>query len=148
MDICGPRTRAGFYPPRWPKYPRNWAQPYRPGLRDWLWGTKSFTEGGRTVRRRGLPDTPEELDEIVQTLEREGREDFQRPLASDDLMILMDAKVLDVRDEQGHRVQSHGWTARGVNREGRKDIVPYQRFDRSEVLETGTSSWREMKNRG
>lgn len=148
MDISVPRTRAGFYPPSLPKYQRNLTEPYRQLLRDLLLGTKSFAELGRTVRRLGLPYTPEELEEILQTLEREGREYLQRPLASDYLMVLMDAKVLYVRDEQGHLVKSHVLTALGVNLEGRKEILHYKIFYRSEVLETWKQALLDMKNRG
>jgi len=148
MEFSVPRTRAGFYPPSLPKYQRNLTEPYRQLLRDLLLGTKSFAELGRTVRRLGLPYTPEELDEILQTLEREGREYLQRPLASDYLLVMMDAKVLYVRDEQGHLVQSHVLTALGVNLEGRKEILHYKLFYRSEVLETWKSSLLDMKNRG
>ena len=147
MDISVPRTRAGFYPPSLPKYQRNLAEPYRQLLRDLLLGTKSFAELGRTVRRLGLPYTPEELEEILQTLEREGREYLQRPLASDYLLVLMDAKVLYVRDEQGHLVKSHVLTALGVNLEGRKEILHYKLFYRSEVLETWKNALLDMKNR-
>ena len=96
MEISVPRTRADFYPPSLSKYRRKLTEPYRQLLRDLLLGAKSFSELGRTIRRMGLPYTPEELEEIVLTLEREGREYGQRPLASDDLMVLMDAQLIDV----------------------------------------------------
>lgn len=148
MEFSVPRTRAGFYPPSLPKDQRNLREPYRQLLRDLWLGTKSFAELGRRVRRLGLPYTPEELEEILQTVEREGRESLQRPLASDYLLVMMDAKVLSVRDEQGHRVKSHVWTALGVNREGRKEILHYKLFYRSEVLETWKKALLDMKNRG
>jgi transposase-like protein len=36
----------------------------------------------------------------------------------------------------------------GVNREGRKEILPDKRFDRSESLETWKPAFLDMKNRG
>ena len=101
-----------------------------------------------TVRRLGLPDTPEELEEIVLTLEREGREYLQRPLAADDLRVLMEAKVIHVRDEQGQLVKSHVLTALGVNLEGRKELLHDKLFYRSESLETWKHALLDMKNRG
>lgn len=63
-------------------------------------------------------------------------------------MVMMDAKILYVRDEQGHLVKSHVLTALGVNLEGRKEILHYKLFYRSEVLETWKQALLDMKNRG
>ena len=148
MDMRKPHIRADFYPPSLPKYQKTLKDPYQQLLRYLLLGVKSFSELGRTVRRLGLPYTPEELEEILQTLEQEGREYLQRPLASNYLLVMMDAKVLYVRDEQGHLVKSHVLTALGVNLEGCKEILHDKLFYHSKVLETWKQALLDMKNRG
>ena len=148
LRIAVPRTRGDFYPASLPRYQRKLPDGHGQFLHDLLLHAKSFAELGRTVRRLGLPFSPDEIEPLLAELHAEAREFLERPLNTDYLCVMIGAKVLRIRDEKGAVVRTHAFLALGITLEGRKEALAYRIFYRPESLETWKTLLLELKNRG
>ena len=101
FHIAIPRTRGDFYPSCLSRYQRKIPHLYGQLLRDLLLHTKSFAELARTVRRLGLPFSPNEIEPLLNELHDEAKQFLERPLNADYLCLMLDAKTLYIRDEKG-----------------------------------------------
>jgi len=148
FHIAIPRTRGDFYPSCLSRYQRKIPHLYGQLLRDLLLHTKSFAELARTVRRLGLPFSPNEIEPLLNELHDEAKQFLERPLNADYLCLMLDAKTLYIRDEKGILVRAHAIIALGITFKGHKEILAYRIFYRSESLETWKTLLLELKNRG
>ena len=148
FQIAVPRTRGDFYPASLPRYQRKLPDAHGQFLRDLLLHTKSFKELARTVRRLGLPFTPDEIEPLLQELHAEAQPFMERPLGADYLGVFIDAKVIRIRDEKDTLVRAHAFLALGITLEGKKEILGHRLYYRSESLETWKAFLLDLKNRG
>lgn len=148
LTIAIPRTRGGFYPESLTRYQRTLPDAHGQFLRDLLLHAKSFNELARTVRRLGLPFSPDEIEPLLEELHAEARDFMQRPLPSDYLCVMIDAKAVRLRDEKGTLLRGHTFLALGITLEGRKEILGHSIFPRPESLESWKTFLLDLKNRG
>ncbi len=148
LTIAVPRTRGGFYPESLTRYQRTLPDAHGQFLRDLLFHAKSFSELARTVRRLGLPFAPDEIEPLLEELYAEARDFMQRPLPSDYLCVMIDAKAVRIRDEKGTLLRGHTFLALGITLEGRKEILGHSSFHRPESLESWKTFLLDLKNRG
>lgn len=148
LRIALPRTRGAFYPDSLPRYQRKLPNDHGQFLRDLLLHTQSFAELSRTVRRLGLPFSPDEIEPLLNELHDEARQFLERPLNTDYLAVFIDAKALRIRDQKGTLVRAHSFLALGITFDGRKELLAYKLFYRPETLESWKNLLLDLKNRG
>lgn len=148
VSLQVPRTREAFYPAVLPKHQRVLPESYQRLLEDVLLQAKSFKAALRTLQAMGLPYAPDQLEDLLLELDLQAKEFFSRPLASDWFFLFIDAKVIELKDEQDHIKKAVHFLVIGVSWAGRKEVLTAQSFWGNEALE----AWRQvligLKNRG
>ena len=125
VNIERPRSRNGFYPAILPKHQRHVPGDYQQLLEQVLLETRSFRSGLRTLQAMGLSYSPKELEELLEELEKEAQLFHQRPLDPDWLVLYIDAKVLDLKDEHNQVKKPFiSWLSESISRPERKFSVP------------------------
>ena len=110
--------------------------------------TRSISALKKAIKRLDLPYSAEEVDEILSEYEKKLDELNKRELASDWLVVYMDAKHLEVRDENGRVRKGVIYTVCGVNMEGRKEIILCRFSYGSESAKGWKEVLNDMRNRG
>ena len=148
VNIERPRSRNGFYPAILPKHQRHVPGDYQQLLEQVLLEARSFRSGLRTLQAMGLSYSPKELEELLEELEKEAQLFHQRPLDPDWLVLYIDAKVLDLKDEHNQVKKAVHFLVIGVNFEARKEVLCSRIFWGNEVLDCWRQVFTELKNRG
>ncbi|MFQ5616900.1 MAG: IS256 family transposase [Anaerolineales bacterium] len=148
VNIERPRSRNGFYPAILPKHQRHVPSDYQQLLEQVLLEARSFRSGLRTLQAMGLSYSPKELEALLEELEKEARMFHSRPLDPDWLVLYIDAKVLDLKDEHDQVKKAVHFLVIGVNGEARKEVLSSRIFWGNEVLECWRQVFTELKNRG
>jgi len=148
MEVNVPRTRSSdFFPSAIPKYTRYLTQEYTNLIESLLISSRSIERLKMAIKRLKLPVSPEEIDRIINTLVGEFKEFITRQLYSDWLVIAIDAKRIDVKEDKLVR-KAVLLTATGVNMNGEKEVISSMLFYGNENL----TFWREilldLKKRG
>ncbi len=143
-----PRTRQGFYPAVLPKHQRHLPEAYQQLLRNILLGARSFSAARRTLQALGLGYSPEQVEQLLEELHQEAKSFFNRPLAPDWLCLFIDAKLIELKDDQDHVRQAVHFLAIGIGLDGKKEVLAATTFWGNEVLEAWRRLLIELKNRG
>jgi putative transposase len=143
-----PRTRQGFYPAVLPKHQRQLPQAYQDLLQNILLGSRSFAAARRTLQAMGLNYSPEQTEQLLQQLHQEGQDFFTRPLHPDWLAVLVDAKIIDLKDEHDQVKSAVHFLVLGIGLDGKKQVLSAAIFWGNEVLESWRQALIDLKNRG
>src|ERR1043165_1722036 len=143
-----PRTRQGFYPAILPKHQRHLPEAYQQLLRNILLGARSFNAARRTLQALGLGYSPEQVDQLLEELHQEAKNFFGRPLSPDWLCVFLDAKIIELKDDQDHVKQAVHFLAVGIGLDGKKEVLTAATFWGNEVLEAWRKVLIDLKNRG
>lgn len=143
-----PRTRAGFYPAFLPKHQRHIPESYQELLEQILLESKSFDAALRTLQAMGLSYSRAQLEALLTELEQEAKTFHQRPLTPDWLVLYIDAKELDLKDEHSQVNQAVHFLVIGVNFEARKEVLCSKIFWGNESIDCWRQVFVELKNRG
>ncbi len=143
-----PRTRQGFYPAVLPKHQRHLPEAYQQLLRNILLGARSFNAARRTLQALGLGYSPDQVEQLLQELHQEAKSFFTRPLTPDWLCLFMDAKIIELKDDQDHVRQAVHFLAIGIGLDGKKEVLASSTFWGNELLEAWRKVLIELKNRG
>src|ERR1043165_2394686 len=106
VSLERPRTREGFYPAVLPKHQRHLPEAYQQLLRNILLGARSFSAARRTLQALGVGYSPEQVDQLLEELHQEAKNFFGRPLSPDWLCVFLDAKIIELKDDQDHVKQA------------------------------------------
>jgi transposase-like protein len=148
VSVERPRTREGFYPVFLPKHQRHIPESYQELLEQILLESKSFDSALRTLQAMGLSYSRQELESLLTELEREAQTFHQRPLAPDWLLLYIDAKELDLKDEHDQVKKAIHFLVIGVNFEARKEVLCSKTFWGNETIDSWRQVFVELKNRG
>jgi len=146
--VTRPRTRDGFFPAFLPKYQHHIPADYQELLEQILLEAKSFRAALRTLQTMGLSYSLKELEALLSELEQEAKLFHERPLNPDWLILYIDAKELDLKDEHDQVKKAAHFLALGVNFEGRKEVICSRIFWGHELLECWKQVFVGLKNRG
>lgn len=148
IHVERPRTRQGFYPVVLPKHQRHIPEGYQQLLEQILLEAKSFDSALRTMQAMGLSYSQKELESLLVELEKEAKAFHERPLSADWLVLYIDAKELDLKDENNQVKKAVHFLIIGVNFEARKEVLCSRIFWGNEVLDCWRQVFVELKNRG
>ena len=148
VTVQRPRTREGFYPVLLPKHQRHIPESYQELLEQILLESKSFDSALRTLQAMGLSYSRKELESLLTELEREAQAFHQRPLDPDWLLLYIDAKELDLKDEHDQVKKAVHFLVIGVNFEARKEVLCSKTFWGNETIDCWRQVFVELKNRG
>ena len=148
VTIQRPRSRDGFYPAILPKHQRHLPSGYQELLEQVLLEAKSFRSALRTLQAMGLSYSPKQLEALLEELEKEARMFHSRPLDPDWLVLYIDAKVIDLKDEHDQVKKAVHFLVIGVNFEARKEVLSSRVFWGNELLDCWRQVFTELKNRG
>jgi putative transposase len=148
VPVDRPRTRQGFYPAVLPKHQRHLPEAYQQLLRNILLGARSFSAARRTLRALGLGYSAEQVEQLLEELHQEAKSFFTRPLTPDWLCLFIDAKLIELKDDQDHVRQAVHFLALGIGLDGKKEVLASATFWGHEVLEAWRKLLIELKNRG
>jgi len=148
VEVERPRTRKEFYPALLPKYQRHIPSDYQQLLEQVLLEARSFRSALRTLKAMGLSYSQKELETLLGEIETEARLFHERPLAPDWLVLYMDAKVVDLKDEHDHVKKAIHFLVIGINFEGRKEIICSKIYWGHETLDCWKKVFVELKSRG
>ena len=148
ISVERPRTRQGFYPLILPKHQRHIPEGYQELLEQILLEAKSFDAALRTMQAMGLSYSHKELESLLVELEKEAKAFHERPLAPDWLILYIDAKELDLKDEHNQVKKAVHFLVIGVNFEARKEVLCSRIFWGNEILDCWRQVFVELKNRG
>jgi putative transposase len=148
VTVDRPRTRDGFYPAFLPKHQRHIPEGYQELLEQILLESKSFDAALRTLQSMGLSYSNKELESLLMELEQESKIFHSRPLAPDWLVLYMDAKVIDLKDEHQQVKKAVHFLVIGINFEARKEILCSKVFWGDETVDCWRQVFVELKNRG
>jgi putative transposase len=146
--VTRPRTRDGFFPAFLPKYQHPVPADYQELLEQILLEAKSFRAALRTLQTMGLSYSLKELEALLSELEQEAKLFHERPLNPDWLILYIDAKELDLKDEHDQVKKAAHFLALGVNFEGRKEVICSRIFWGHELLEGWKEVFVGLQNRG
>jgi len=135
VTVQRPRTREGFYPVLLPKHQRHIPESYQELLEQILLESKSFDSALRTLQAMGLSYSRKELESLLTELEREAQAFHQRPLDPDWLLLYIDAKELDLKDEHDQVKKAVHFLVIGVNFEARKEVLCSKTFWGNETID-------------
>jgi len=148
MRLSVPRTRSSdFFPSTLPKYKRALPESYGRLVEALLLSARSIDALKDSIRGMGLPVSSDSIERMVERLACEFEDYTMRELDSDWLVLYVDAKELEVKEDK--RVKKMTLiTAVGVNMEGRREVVGSRLYEGRESLE----KWRDfllgLKKRG
>jgi putative transposase len=148
VTVDRPRTREGFYPVFLPKHQRHIPENYQELLEQILLESKSFDSALRTLQAMGLGYSHKELETLLTELEQEAKTFHERPLTPDWLILYVDAKELDLKDEHNQVNQAVHFLVIGVNFEARKEVLCSKVFWGNETIDCWRQVFVELKNRG
>jgi transposase-like protein len=148
VELERPRTRQGFYPAVLPKHQRHLPEAYQQLLRNILLGARSFNAARRTLQALGLGYSPEQVQQLLEELHQEAKDFFGRPLSPDWLCVFLDAKIIELKDDQDHVKQAVHFLAVGIGLDGKKEVLTAATFWGNEVLEAWRKVLIDLKNRG
>lgn len=148
VSVERPRTRTGFYPAFLPKHQRQVPESYQELLEQILLESRSFDSALRTLQAMGAGYSRQELEALLIELEREAQAFHLRPLAPDWLILYVDAKELDLKDEHDQVKKAVHFLVIGVNFEARKEVLCSKTFWGNETLDAWRQVFVELKNRG
>ena len=144
-----PRTRSGdFYPSLLTKYERTLPEDYEFILRKLLLNSKSFSAVKRTIQSLNLPYRPDQLDLIISEIYDEAKVFYSRRLSPDWYFIYIDAKCIDLINENNKLDKAVVFTVVGVTTECKKEIVSLQLFWGNESVDLWKKVLIDIKNRG
>lgn len=148
VSVQRPRTREGFYPSCLPKHQRHLPDSYRQLLEQVLLYSRSFNACLRTLQSMGLGASPQELEIVLAEIEQEAEAFHSRPLASDWLVLYIDAKVVSLKDEHDQVRKAVHFLVIGLNLEARKEILCSRIFWGNEAIDCWRQVLLALKNRG
>jgi transposase-like protein len=148
ITVERPRARGDFYPAFLPKYQRHIPQDYQELLEHILVNSKSFDAALRTMQSLGSGYSRKELEALLTELEREANTFHQRPLSPDWLVLYIDAKELDLKDEHEQVKKAVHFIAIGVNFDARKEVLCSKICWGNETIDCWRQLFVELKNRG
>ncbi len=148
ITVERPRTRNGFYPAFMPKHQRYIPESYQELLEQILVNSKSFGAALRTLQNMGLSYSRKELETLLAELEQEAAIFHQRPLSPDWLVLYIDAKELDLKDEHDQVKKAVHFIVIGVNFDARKEVLCSKIFWGNETIDCWRQVFIELKNRG
>jgi transposase-like protein len=148
VTVDRPRTRDGFYPAFLPKHQRHIPEDYQELLEQILVGAKSFESALRTMHQMGLGYSRKEVEALLGEMEKEAAIFHSRPLAADWLVLYLDAKVLDLKDEHQQVKKCVHFTVIGVDFEARKQVLCAKTFWGNETVDCWRDVFKDLKNRG
>ena len=143
-----PRTRQGFYPALLPKHQRCLPEAYQQLLRNILLGARSFNAARRTLQGLELGYSPQQVEALLEDLHQEARSFFTRPLSPDWLCLLIDAKIIQLKDEHEQVKKAVHFLVVGVGLDAKKEILTATTFWGNELLESWRKVLLDLKNRG
>ena len=144
-----PRTRnSTFFPSILPKYSRTLPEEYRKLVEALLLSSRSIQSLKIALSELNLPYSQKEIEEITETLYQEFKAMNSRELASDWLVIFMDAKVLDVKNEKGEIKKAVLITATGIDMSGKKNFLGSHLHYGNETLEAWKIMLENLSQRG
>lgn len=143
-----PRTRNGFYPAILTKYQRYIPQAYQHLLQNILLGARSFKSALATMQALGLSYAPEQLEALLEEIYQEAKAFFSRPLQPDWLFVFIDAKIIQLKDDQGQVKKAVHFLLIGISLEGQKELLTATTFWGNELLEAWRQVLIDLKNRG
>ena len=148
VSVERPRTRNGFYPAFLPKHQRHIPEDYQELLEQILVGAKSFEAALRTMQQMGLGYSRKEVEALLTELEKEAAIFQSRPLAPDWLVVYIDAKILDLKDDHQQVKKSIHFTVIGVDFDARKQVLSAKTFWGNETIDCWREVFKDLKNRG
>lgn len=149
IELKVPRTRtSNFYPSSIPKYSRFLQEEYSNLIESLLISSKSIESLKLSLKRLNLPVNDDELNKIIQEILLKFNEFMNRELSSDWFFIFIDAKGIDVKDENGKVKRGVIFTVVGVSMEGKKEILSSMLFYGDENLQMWKEVLLNLKNRG
>lgn len=148
VPLDRPRTRQGFYPAVLPKHQRHLPEAYQQLLRNLLLGARSFSAARRTLQALGLGYSPDQVEQLLEELHQEAHHFFTRPLSPDWLCLFIDAKIIELKDDQDQVKQAVHFLAIGIALDGKKEVLAASTSWGNEVLEAWRKVLIELKNRG
>ena len=131
VPVNRPRTRQAFYPALLPKHQRHLPEAYQ-----------------QLLRTLGLGYSPEQVQQLLEELHQEATQFFHRPLGPDWLCVFIDAKIIELKDEQDQVKQAVHFLALGIGLDGKKEVLAAMTFWGNEVLESWRQFLIQLKNRG
>jgi putative transposase len=144
-----PRTRTGnFYPSLLTKYERTVPEDYDFILRNLLINAKNFASVKRTLHSLNLPYRPDQLDELIQEIHDESKIFYTRRLDPDWYFIYIDAKCIDLMNENRKLDKAVVFTVVGINKDCKKEILSIQLFWGNESIDLWKKVLIDLKNRG
>jgi putative transposase len=149
VPISTPRTRSGgFYPTFLPKYQRVLPQDYEHMLRDILLNSSNFANVKRMLGALNLPYQPQQLDTIINEIHQQAKHYFQRRLDPDWYFLYIDAKNIDLADENKKINKAVIFTVVGIDTNCKRHILSIQLFWGNESLDLWKKVFIDLKNRG
>jgi transposase-like protein len=148
VDVERPRTRGDFYPAMLPRYQRHIPSEYQNMLERILLDAKSFSSALRTMKALGMSYSERELESLLGEIETEAESFHNRRLDPDWIVLYIDAKVIDLKDEHNHVKKAVHFLVVGINFEGRKEIICSRIYWGNEKIECWKSMFIDLKKRG
>lgn len=148
VEVERPRTRKDFYPALLPRYQRHVPTEYQQILEQILLESKSFRSALRTMKALGLGYSERELESLLQEIETEAQSFHNRSLETDWIVLYIDAKVLDLKDEHDQVKKAIHFLVVGINFEGRKEILCSRIYWGNETIDCWKRVFTDLKNRG
>ena len=149
LELSIPRVRnTDFFPSIIPKYSRVLPEEYQKLVENILISSKSIQSLKQTLSNLNLPYSPEEIERIVDILEKEFQELNSRELQPDWIAIFVDAKVIDVKNEKGEVKKATFLTAVGVDMDGKKQFLASILVYGNENLDAWKELFENLSQRG
>jgi len=143
-----PRTRGEFYPAFLPKHQRHLPEDYQDMLERLLVGARSFDAALRTMQHLGLGYSRQELESLLGELEKEAAAFQARPLAADWLVVYIDAKIVDIKDDHQQVRKSVHFTVIGLDVNAQKQVLSARTFWGNETVDCWRDVFKDLRNRG
>ncbi|MCX7725553.1 MAG: IS256 family transposase [Chitinispirillaceae bacterium] len=149
IDVKVPRTRSSnFFPTSIPKYSRIISDEYSNLIESLLLSSKSLQSLKLSLKKLNLPYSEEELEKIMDEILTNFNDFIKRELHSDWLIISIDAKKIEVKDNENKVKKGTLFTALGTNMEGKKEVLSSPLFYGDENLQMWKEVLLDLKNRG
>lgn len=149
VTVSVPRTRSSnFYPQLFTKYERTIPEDYEAILRELILNAKNFSSVKRTLRGLKLPYRAEEVDTIIAEIYDEAKIFNGRRVSPDWHFIYIDAKVIDMINENKKMDKAVVFTVVGISNECKKEILSIQLFWGNESTDLWKKVLVDLRNRG
>lgn len=149
IETSIPRTRSGhFYPSVLNKYERTIGNDYDTILLNLLLNGKNFEAVKRTIKSLGLPYRPDQLDSLINEIHEEAKMFYTRRISPDWYFVYIDAKRIDLINENKKLEQAVVFTVVGISNTCQKEVLSIHLFWGNESIDLWKKVLIDLKNRG